>query len=133
VAELLSSEWFTRFAALLAKLAPAAGAPPLALGQVVTGTPAGTVSYTILVGEGGASLVVGSTEEAAVTLVEDFSTAQAIAAGTPVSALLEAGRITVCGDANALIAGAPQLEALVDVLTCPQDGRRTRKIRQGGP
>ena len=128
MAELLSSEWFARFATALAKLAPAAGTPPLALGQVVTGSPAGTVSYTILIGEGGASLVVGSTDKAVVTLVEDFSTAQAIAAGTPVSALLEAGRITVRGDANALIAGAPQLEALVDALTWAEDGRRIRKI-----
>ncbi|MGD0219158.1 MAG: hypothetical protein ABSC73_01645 [Acidimicrobiales bacterium] len=133
MAELLSDEWFRRFAEAIASLAPAAGEPPLALGVVVTGTPAGTVSYTILIGDGGASLVVGSTDEAAVTLVEDFSTAQAIAAGTPVSALLEAGRITLRGDAKALIAGVPQLEALVEVLTCPEEGTPTRKIRQGGP
>jgi hypothetical protein len=133
VAELLSDEWFARFAEALASLAPAAGEPPLALGVVVTGTPAGTVSYTILIGDGGANLVVGSTDEAAVTLVEDFSTAQAIAAGTPVSALLEAGRITLRGDAKALIAGVPQLEALVEVLTCREEGTPTRQIRQGGP
>ncbi len=112
----LSPEWFARFAEELAAVRPDADVPPLALGQVVTGAPDGTVSYSILVSGTKAELVVGSTAPAAVTLVEDWPTAQAIAAGTPVSELLAAGRITLRGDANALLAGQQHLETLGKAL-----------------
>ena len=108
----LSPEWFARFAEKLAAVQPEAGVPPLALGQVVTGTPDGTVSYSILVSGTKAELVVGSTAPAAVTLVEDWPTARAIAGGTPVSELLAAGQITLRGDANTLLAGQRHLETL---------------------
>ena len=117
----LSPEWFARFAEELAAVRPDADVPPLALGQVVTGTPDGTVSYSILVSGTKAELVVGSTAPAAVTLVEDWPTAQAIAAGTPVSELLAAGRITLRGDANALLAGQQHLETLGKALGALED------------
>jgi hypothetical protein len=116
VLRFLSPEWFARFAEELAAVRPDADVPPLALGQVVTGAPDGTVSYSILVSGTKAELVVGSTAPAAVTLVEDWPTAQAIAAGTPVSELLAAGRITLRGDANALLAGQQHLETLGKAL-----------------
>ncbi|MGD0895688.1 MAG: hypothetical protein ABSA08_06750 [Acidimicrobiales bacterium] len=117
----LSPEWFARFAEELAAVRPDADVPPLALGQVVTGAPDGTVSYSILVSGTKAELVVGSTAPAAVTLVEDWPTAQAIAAGTPVSELLAAGRITLRGDANALLAGQQHLETLGKALGALED------------
>jgi len=121
VLRFLSPEWFARFAEELAAVRPDAAVPPLALGQVVTGAPDGTVSYSILVSGTKAELVVGSTAPAAVTLVEDWPTAQAIAAGTPVSELLAAGRITLRGDANALLAGQQHLETLGKALGALED------------
>ncbi len=123
--EFLSAEWFARFAAELARVKPVAGAPPLALGQVVTGAPQGDVAYTVLVDDERAELVLGSTDRAAVTLVEDWTTARAIAAGSPVSELLAAGRITLLGDANALLAGQAQFEVLNAALDALQAETRT--------
>ena len=123
--EFLSAEWFARFAAELARVEPVAGAPPLALGQVVTGAPHGDVAYTVLVDDERAELVLGSTDRAAVTLVEDWTTARAIAAGSPVSELLAAGRITLLGDANALLAGQAQFEVLNAALDALQAETRT--------
>jgi hypothetical protein len=124
VLEFLSAEWFARFAAELARVDPAAGAPPLALGQVVTGAPQGDVAYTILVDDERAELVLGSVDQATVTLVEDWETARLIAAGAPVSELLAAGRITLRGDANALLAGQARFDALDGALGAM--GRVTR-------
>ena len=112
VLEFLSAEWFARFAAELTRVEPIPGAPPLALGQVVTGAPQGDVAWTVLVDDERAELVLGSTDRATVTLVEDWATARAIACGNPVSELLAAGRITLRGDANALLAGQAQFEVL---------------------
>jgi hypothetical protein len=125
VLEFLSAEWFARFAAELARVEPVAGAPPLALGQVLTGAPHGDVAYTVLVDDERAELVLGSTDRAAVTLVEDWTTARAIAAGSPVSELLAAGRITLLGDANALLAGQAQFEVLNAALDALQAETRT--------
>jgi hypothetical protein len=125
VLRFLSPEWFARFAEELAAVRPDADVPPLALGQVVTGAPDGTVSYSILVRGTKAELVVGSTAPAAVTLVEDWPTARAIAAGTPVSELLAAGRITLRGDANALLAGQRHLETLGKALGALEDETTT--------
>jgi hypothetical protein len=125
VLEFLSAEWFARFAAELARVEPVAGAPPLALGQVLTGAPHGDVAYTVLVDDERAELGLGSTDRAAVTLVEDWTTARAIAAGSPVSELLAAGRITLLGDANALLAGQAQFEVLNAALDALQAETRT--------
>jgi hypothetical protein len=124
VLQFLSEEWFARFAELLASVEPHA-AEPLALGQVVTGTPKGTVCYTVFLGASRTELCVGSTDDAAVTLVEDWETARAIAAGAPVSELLAAGRITLRGDANALLAGQSQLGALGAALSALLDETET--------
>lgn len=130
----LSEAWFARLADELARVEPDVDAPPLALGQVVTGAPGGTVRYTILVGRDRVELVVGSTDTAAVTLVEDWGTAQAIVAGTPVSELLGSGRITLRGDANALLAGQAQLAAIGRAFGASQrDADPTGPDRAGEP
>lgn len=114
--ELLSAAWFARFSAELSRAGSASGEPPLALGQVVTGTPHGTIDYTILLDDEGAELIVGSTARAVVTLVEDWETAQRIVAGTPLAELLAAGRITLRGNANALLAAQTRVAALGEAL-----------------
>jgi len=139
VAELLSEEWFGALAAALDGLAPMSEtvdtADGLSLGQIVTGVPDGSgavdvrkgeVRYTIVLGPGGtASLVRGSTEQADVVLVEDWSTAEAIASGAEsVPELLTAGRIKVRGDSRALLA-AGELLALVAPVLASALGRDT--------
>ncbi len=145
---LLSEEWFEALAATLERLPvpsetdaePAAGvAAGLALGQIVTGVPDdagaagvqdGEVRYTIVLApEGSASLVRGSTAPAEVVLVEDWSTAEAIASGeAPVADLLAAGRIKVRGDTRALVSAgeilarvAPLVAAALGSLRAPPD------------
>jgi len=140
VAELLSEEWFGALAVALDGLAPMSETVDtvvdrLSLGQIVTGVPDGAgaadvhkgeVRYTIVLGPGGtASLVRGSTEPADVVLVEDWSTAKAIASGAvPVPDLLTAGRIKVRGDSRALLA-AGELLALVAPVLASALGRDT--------
>jgi len=133
VLDFLSAPWFARFSEELAQVGPDPGAPPLALGQVVTGTAHGTVCYTVLMDATGVKLLVGSTEQAAVTLVEDWETARAIVAGTPVAELLAAGRITLRGDANALLAGQVRLVTLGRSLAALQRETRTETEGQKGP
>ena len=100
VPELFSDEWFEALAAALEALRAwserAAAGGGLALGQIVTGVPEdagaadvhhGEVRYTIVLRPGAPpSLVRGSTEPADVVLVEDWSTAEAIASGAALGA-----------------------------------------------
>jgi len=125
VPELLSEDWFEALAAALDGLPslPAtvdALLEGLALGQIVTGVPEdagiagaedGEVRYTIVLRpEGSASLVRGSTDPANVILVEDWSTAVAIASGeASVADLLTEGRIKMRGDSRALVAAGDLL------------------------
>ena len=58
----------------------------LLLGQIVTGTPSGTVSYTIVLGGGLPSeLRVGESDDADVILLENYETGVELLAGTPVA------------------------------------------------
>ena len=145
---LLSEEWFEALAAALNTLPilpesdgePSEGvADGLALGQIVTGVPDdagaagvqdGEVRYTIVLApEGSASLVRGSTAPANVVLVEDWSTAEAIASGEEaVANLLAAGRIKVRGDTRALVSAghilarvAPLVAAAIGSLRAPSE------------
>jgi hypothetical protein len=131
VPEFLTEEWFETLAAALASL-PAKTAPVEALarglrvGQVVTGVPGSGASgvlgsevhYTVeLCPDGSVSVVRGSTEDADVTIVEDFATAEAIAAGTSsVSDMLNAGKVKLRGDTRALLAAAELLAVITPLL-----------------
>ncbi len=133
VPEFLSEGWFAAFAAALRSLPithDAAQPPPggLRLGQIITAVPAdagasgvhnGEVRYTIVLGgDGSGSLVPGSTETADVTLVEDFSTAKAIASeSASLPDLLGAGKIKLRGDAQALVAAGELLARLGPLLS----------------
>ncbi len=118
VPELFTQGWFDALAAALDELPISADAIEasvgLSVGQIVTGVPGdsdavglqdGEVRYTIVLrDDASASLVLGSTEPANVVLVEDWSTACAIASGeTPIGDLLTAGRIKVRGDSRELV------------------------------
>ena len=132
VAEFLSDGWFDALAAALSGLRPAtsalgAPAPGLALGQIVTGVPDdagvsglknGEVRYTIVLGQDSpASLVRDSVESAEVTIVTDWSTAQAIASGSSsVSDMLSAGKLKLRGDTGALVAAGDLLAMVAPLI-----------------
>ena len=88
------------------------------IGQIVTGAPGGDVAYAVTVGGGGVPIVEhGSVETASVTLVTDYETARAIAAGTDTAAAaLGEGRLKVRGDANALLGAQDALATLAPAL-----------------
>ena len=105
----------------------------LALGQLITAVPGdagaagvenGEVRFTIVLGrDGSASLARNSTEAADVTLVEDWSTAVAIVAGTALlPELLAAGKIKLRGDSNALVAAGDLLARVAPLLAGAPEG-----------
>jgi hypothetical protein len=116
VARFLSEEWFTALASLLDGLELDPSAAPLHLGQEISGSPEGTVRYTIHVEGGHASLERGSLERAGATLVEDYQTAAAVATGSPVSEQLSLGRIKLRGNPNSLVEAQAALEAISEAL-----------------
>ena len=91
--------------------------PRLALGQIVTGTPEGTTSYTISFGAGKPVTVEPGTDQAQVSFIEDYESALRLAEGVPAGELLSLGKIKLRGDVNALLAAAEQLSELADVLS----------------
>jgi hypothetical protein len=79
----------------------------------VTGTPDGTVEYTVHIGGGAAAaLTLGSVEHAEVVLIEDFAAASELLAGASVASLLEQGRIKLRGRTTSLLRAEKQLAAL---------------------
>jgi hypothetical protein len=140
VPEFLSEGWFEAFVAALERLpvtgetadTPFAG---LRLGQVITAVPDearaagardGEVRYTIVLDQdGSASLVANSTETAEVVLVEDFSTAKAIASGSAsLPDLLAAGKVKLRGDSRALVAAGDLLARVAPLLATALGGGR---------
>ncbi|MGA3353467.1 MAG: hypothetical protein ABSD85_09825 [Acidimicrobiales bacterium] len=137
--EFLGEAWFEALAAALGSLTTTAGATRslaggLAVGQIVTGVPAetgtggvdkGEVRYTIVLsGDGSASLVRDSTDDAQVIILEDWPTARAIASGaSSVTEMLNAGRIKVRGNARALVAAADFLAGIAPVIAATLAGK----------
>jgi hypothetical protein len=140
VPDLLSEEWFEALAASLNGLPvhpDGAGerSAGLSLGQIVTGVPEdagaagvqdGEVRYTIVLRpEGSASLVRDSVAPANVILVEEWSTAEAIASGeTSVPDLLTAGRIKVRGDSRALVVAGDLLARVAPLVAAALGGKQ---------
>jgi hypothetical protein len=109
----LSAEWFDELKRVLGSVVVGnESRPALFLGQVVTGGPTGTVQYTAVLGGGRpGEVILNTVEDASVTLVEDYESAQSIVEGAPVAHLLSSGRIKVRGDLNALLASSDELLA----------------------
>jgi hypothetical protein len=116
--ELFSPGWFDRLEAVLRDI-PAGDQPEdrVRIGQVVMDAPAGEVAYTVSLGGGApAELDRAGTDRAAVTLVESYETACALASGSRPDELLAAGRVKVRGDVNALIRAQKGLAAIAEAL-----------------
>ena len=68
----------------------------------------------------------GSTERAEVTLVADWSTAEAVASGTAsVPDMLSAGRIKLRGDTRALVSAGDFLAAIAPLVATALAGAQT--------
>jgi hypothetical protein len=113
---LFSDMWFSRLSDVLSRVDPDEGWSRLDLGIAIDDAPKGPIRYTLHVGPEGASLEIGTVESAAVTLVESFDTATAIEQGASVSELLAEGRISVRGDASALVAAQRPLTMISAIL-----------------
>ena len=111
-----TDEWFARLSGSLATVVPKEDWPRLDLGVAIDDAPGGPIRYTFHVGPEGAALEIGSVDSAAVTLVESFDTARSIDEGASVSQLLAEGRITVRGDASALVAAQHLLATISAIL-----------------
>jgi hypothetical protein len=123
MAEFLSERWFAELATTLqATVVGHRGGMVLALGQIVTGTPAGEVAFTVRLGGGEPGVLRrDGTGSADVILVADLAAARAIAAGRSAGELLAEGRIKVRGDLNALLRASEELTALAAALAATDD------------
>lgn len=111
-AAFLSEEWFGELSAALASVPPLPGDASLRLGQLVTDHD-GERSWTIALEAGSSPRLERSLDDAEVVLVESYEAARALASGEATAAeLLEAGEITLRGDAGRLVAAGELLEAL---------------------
>lgn len=117
----LSPDWFADLAERLRTAPPLEGEGALRLGQLVPDAPEGEVRYTLALAAGKVpTLMVGTTEDSDVVLVEKYEAARALASGERAAAeLLEAGEVTLRGDAAALVRAMSLLEQAVAVLSPP--------------
>jgi hypothetical protein len=104
--EFLSDEWFDAMGAAVAtvEVPPGVG---VTIGQVVTGTATGDVSYLLDCRAGRCTLARGAVDDADVVFRSDAATARALADGTgpvaPGHAVLN-GDVVVSGDVTRLLA-----------------------------
>ncbi len=112
----LSGEWLDALAKTLAASGPIGSPKRLALGQIVTGSPMGDVSYTLVIGGGEPTTVVVGTATASVVIVEDHATALAIATGRPAAELLASANVKIRGDVAALLDAQELLAAVGEAL-----------------
>ncbi len=112
-AAFLSEEWFGELSAALASVPPLPGDASFRLGQLVTDHDGERRSWTIALEAGSSPRLEHSLDDAEVVLVESYEAARALASGEATAAeLLEAGEITLRGDAGRLVAAGELLEAL---------------------
>jgi len=115
----------------------------LTVQNVVTGTDAGTVAYTVSLDHGTNHVTAGAHGEADVSFICDIDTARAIAVGSEsAQAAFMAGRLRIGGDARRLMENQSVLAGLDDVFgavradtdfgdegTSPAGGVGTRQAR----
>jgi spore germination protein GerM len=117
----LSDEWFDAMAAAVAGVEVPDGVT-LRVGQVVTATPTGDVSYLLDCRDGRCTIVRDTVERADVVFRSDLAVAQQLAAGGPDVAPGHAvlrGDVQVSGDVTRLLATgdlAARLAATVGTL-----------------
>ncbi len=94
-----------------------AGSPRLVVQQQVDGGPDGSVVWHVLVDGTAPRLRVGPHPSPTVTFIQEYATAAAVAQGhLSAQEAFMTGRITLGGDAGALIAAAPAMAHVGDAL-----------------
>ena len=113
MADLLSAAWFKELRDKLAAIEPLGDAShELALGQIVEDSPSGEVAWTIHIGGGQPARFEAGVEHAAVTIIENFETMNALIGGATTTELLYEGRLKISGDVSALLSCADLLAQL---------------------
>jgi hypothetical protein len=116
--EFLSDEWFAAMSAALAKVEAPEGVE-LRIGQVITGTAVGSVSYVLDCRGGHCKVERGSTEDANVVFRSSLAVAQELADGggsvAPGHAVLR-GDVEVSGDVTLLLTAGDLAARLAEVM-----------------
>jgi hypothetical protein len=120
MSELFDAAWFDDLRARLDAIEPLGDSGPrLALGQMVQDAPGGSVAWTVHLGGGERARFEEGVANAEVTLIEDYATATALAAGTPTTDLLYNGKVKISGNVGALLAATELLSQLNAALSSP--------------
>lgn len=89
----------------------------IVVGHEITGTPDGDVAFRFAAADGRLTLTWGTTEDAEITLIEDYATAVAVATGDlPAQQAVAEGRLKLRGDVGALVRNGPAMAALGDLF-----------------
>ncbi|HMQ26627.1 MAG TPA: SCP2 sterol-binding domain-containing protein [Acidimicrobiales bacterium] len=131
MARYLSEEWFAVAAAMLGPAPDAATAAggeerpdeePLVVEQRVLDGPEGPVVWHVVVAGAVRSIQPGPHPSPTVAFSQDYTTAAAVASGElSAQEAFMTGRITMSGDAGALLAAAPALAGVGDALAAVRE------------
>lgn len=127
MARYLSDEWFAEAAATLGPAAGEAGGTLdegdlLVVEQRVLDGPDGVVVWHVVVAGDVRSIHPGPHASPTVAFSQDYATAAAVASGElSAQEAFMTGRITMSGDAGALLAAAPALAGVGDALAAVRD------------
>ena len=117
MARYLSDEWFTAVAAALEPEFDGSAPPALVIQQQVDDGPDGPVVWHVAITDAARTVRQGAHPSPTVTFTQDYATAAAVANGDlSAQEAFMTGRITMGGDAGALIEAAPAMAAVGDAL-----------------
>jgi hypothetical protein len=136
VTEFLSREWLAALDAVARqsdRLAALALDTTFVIEQRVSGGPDGEVTYQVVIGRDGASVVPGSESAPDIVLSTDYGTALALHRGeaNAQSAVAE-GRIKLRGEVGSLFGRGDALNALDDVFAAVRAGTTVSAPGSGG-
>jgi hypothetical protein len=121
VARFLTAEWLDA----LQRVADKTDLPVdanIVVGHEISDTPHGDVTFRFTAADGRIELAWATNDGAEITLVEDYTTAVAIARGElPAQQAVAEGRLKLRGDVGALIRNGPAMTALGDLFRVVRD------------
>jgi putative sterol carrier protein len=121
VARFLTAKWLEELQRAADKASVAADAD-LVVAHEVSGGPDGDVAFRFAAVDGRMELTWGTSDDAQITLIEDYDTAVAIARGDlPAQQAVAEGRLKLRGDVGALVRNGPAIAALGDLFRAVRD------------